>query len=173
MLIIIDRSALVRLIFGVFAALASLLAESSPVQSASDSRLCSSLVTTLVPQLIFRRPISELRRVELRACDPDRSGNLQIAAWTQNAAQPSLIVSTDDFSITELAMSHNIFVIQTARDAYETVSVISFENGIPKLAMQSTVRDAAKIVIDSESVSVTLTDAGGHSKSFKYRVSAE
>lgn len=139
-------------------------------QTGKLSPICPQVLTQLVPQLIFQTPPEALARVEIRICKFYTAGNLQIVAWRGNATRPSLVVDTDDHTISQLAMSSNVFVIQTARTAYETVFVVNFESGEPKLVLRETTRDAALTRLNDENVTVTVTPLRGKPVTHEYHL---
>lgn len=159
------------MVFTLGSALAHLLFATAVAPS---PQLCPSVVTALVPQLIFRRPVTDLRRVEIRSCLPGTAEYLQLVAWEQRSPKPSLIVETDDFTVIQVLMRRNIFVIETARGAYDTVNVIVYEGGKPRLALQQTVRDPAIIVTTpDDQVKVTLTPVHAETRSYSFSVTNE
>jgi hypothetical protein len=139
-------------------------------RTAQPTEPCSALISTLVPQLIFGRTLADLRRVELRSCQPGVSGNLQVLAWEARSQKPSLIVETYDFTVIQLFMRHNVFLIETARDAYNTVTIIVYDKSKPRLALQKTVRDPASLQVTGGEVRVTLTETNGQTETHAYRL---
>jgi len=141
---------------------------------APPPQLCPSVITALVPQLTFRRPVTDLRRVEIRSCRPGTAENLQLVAWEERSPKPSLIVETYDLTVIQVLMRCNIFVIETARGAYDTVNVIVYESGKARLALQQTVRDPAIILTTpDDQVKVTLTPIHAKTRTYAYSITNE
>jgi hypothetical protein len=70
-------------------------------------------------------------------------------------------------------MRHNVFVIETARDAYGTVTVLTYEKGKPQLAVQETVRDPAVIAVIGGEVQVTVSLNDGRSRTYSFTLVAD
>src|SRR5579883_667179 len=63
--------------------------------------LCADVITTLVPQRVFRIPTAQLRRVEIRSCLPGAAENLQFVGWETRKAFPSLVLAVPDEAIVD------------------------------------------------------------------------
>jgi hypothetical protein len=140
----------------------------SPFATAGPVRLCPELMTTLVVKRLPDRPTAGQRRLEIRSCQPGVVGNLQLVAWEAGSRTPSLVVETYDYTVVELVMRGNVFVIETAHDAYDTVLVIVFEKGGARLALKETVRTLAKIETSGEAVKVTVTHLNKKQDTYVY-----
>lgn len=152
---------------------AVLLASSAAGQPLEKGEPCPVLLTTLAPQLMFRHPLNRLRRVELRSCRPGASENLQLVAWEDRSDKPSLVLETADSTVIQLFMRGSVFVIETARDAYDTLMVIVYEKGRPRIALQQTVRDPATIAVSGDEVKITLRENQGPTRSYTYTIGGD
>ena len=107
----------------------------SHAQTIPPRKPCDEIVTTVYPGWLSRVPRQTLRRVEIRNCRVRDFGILQIVAWREGANVPDLVEDTDRFSIVKVAMSGDVFVLETAGASSNVVQVVLYENGIPRLAI--------------------------------------
>lgn len=127
-------------------------------QPAFEEVPCSTVVGTLVTQLVFRTPLSGIPRVELRQCAPGTSENIQIVAWEPNRKIPSLVIDTSDFSVVQTAARGNFYLIETTGGPRNRVFVIVYEAGKPTLKLKRVTRGTAKISMTNDAVTVVVPD---------------
>jgi len=106
-------------------------------QSRTDRGVCDEIVTTLVPQRVFKIPTKRLLRVEIRSCMPGLTENLQFVAWENGATKPSLVLTTSDETIVQLVMSGGVFVIETTGGSHSDVFVILYDGGTSGLSQSN------------------------------------
>jgi hypothetical protein len=126
-----------------------------------EPRICDQLVTTLIPQRVFRVPDNQLPRVEIRSCAAGISEGLQLVAWQRGAFAPSLVVDTYRFTVAQLVMSGNAFVIQTAGGTTDVLQVIVYENGKPRLALERFIKGYPTITTRYEEVRIDIPQEDG------------
>lgn len=124
----------------------------------ASSVICSSIVSILVNQLTFQRPLAETARVELRRCGETVSENLQIVAWEAGASKPTLVVDTTDFAVVQTAARQNIYVIETTGGPRDRVFVVLYEQGKPTLRLQRVTRGTARITLFRNSLELVIPD---------------
>lgn len=127
-------------------------------RASQESALCEEIVTTLVPQFIFKVPTSDLERVEIRKCFPGLADSLQLVAWQRAARKPSLVLETTDFTIVQLVMSGRVFVVETTGGTRDIVWVITYQSGVPKLALKAITKGYAVVTSDYKRVSIEYPD---------------
>lgn len=148
-------------------------------QVRTDRAVCSDIVTTLLPQRVFKTPTNRLLRVEIRSCMPGETENLQFVAWENGAVKPSLVLTTPDETIVQLAMSGGVFVIETTGGAHDTLFVIvyeggnSFRTGKPKLALQAVTTGRVVITASPDKVLIDYPDLRKEQHHLEYATGIE
>jgi hypothetical protein len=152
----------------LYCLLVSLVAPSkAAAQSRTDRDVCPEIVTTLVPQRVFKVPTKLLQRVEIRTCMPGETENLQFVAWKNGATKPSLVLTTSDETVVQLAMSGGVFAIETSGGAHYYLFVIvydggaSFRDGKPRLALQAVTKGPVFIQTSEDRVTGDYRTLGG------------
>ncbi len=144
-----------------------------------DRDVCPEIVTTLVPQRVFKRPTNSLQRLEIRSCLPGETENLQFVVWENNATKPSIVATTSDEAIVQIAMSGGVFVIETTGGSRDFLFVIvyeggtSFRNGKPRIALQAVTKGRAAIRTSQTRVSVDYPDLRGEQRHVEYPIGDE
>lgn len=150
--------------FICFAASLILSQRNTIAQVRTNQDACADIITTLLPQRVFKVPTNQLLRVEIRSCMPGATENLQFVAWENGAVKPSLVVTTPDETIVQLAMSGGVFVVETSGGSHDTVFVIvyegakSFRSGKPKLALQAVTKGRVVITTSTDKVFIDYPD---------------
>lgn len=120
----------------------------------SQSLRCATVITTLVTQLVASKPLTQLPRVEIRSCGPEEV--LQLWAWEANAARPSLVVDTTDFTLVQTAARDNVYVVETTGGPRNRVFVIVYRDRKPTLALQRVTKGTAEVYLGPRYVDVTV-----------------
>ncbi|SRR5579885_884027 len=136
--------------------------------------LCADVITTLVPQRVFRIPTAQLRRVEIRSCLPGAAENLQFVGWETRKAFPSLVLAVPDEAIVQLYMSGDVFVFETTGGAHTTVIAIVYEKGAkPRLAVREVIKDAVEITASEGKVRLSYSSLSGSKRDFTFDTGTE
>jgi hypothetical protein len=136
--------------------------------------VCDEIVTTLVPQRVFKVPTKQLLRVEIRSCMPGETENLQFVAWENGAMKPSLVLTTSDETIVQLVLSGGVFVIETGGGSHSFVFVIVYDGGTsfrdvkPRLAHQAVTKGGLVVKTEVDKVSIDYPTLGGEPRHFEY-----
>jgi hypothetical protein len=148
-------------------------------QSRTDRDVCPEIVTTLVPQRVFKTPTNRLLRLEIRSCMPGETENLQFVGWEGGATKPSLILTTSDETIVQIVMSGGVFVIETTGGSHDTVFAIvyeggkSFRTGKPRVALQAVTKGSLMITTNPNRVLIDYPDLRGEHQHFEYATGIE
>jgi hypothetical protein len=128
-----------------------------PALGQDPSAPCGTIAGVLVTDFVFRTPVLQLPRVEIRQCGPETAGSIQIVAWTSGkSAAPALVVDTGDFGVVQTVARANVFVVETGGATRDRVFIIVYEGGQPKVAMQRTTRGTASVRVDRTSLDVEI-----------------
>ena len=117
---------------------------------------CPTVVGLLVTQFVYRTPISQLQRVEIRQCDAG-SETLQIVAWESRESTASLVIDTTDFTVVQTAARQSVYVIETTGGPRDQIYVIAYKDGKPRLALQRVTKGTATIKVDSVSIELLIS----------------
>ena len=139
----------------------------------SPPKLCDEVVTTVYPQWLSRVPRQELRRVEVRNCRVEDWGFLQIAAWSDHGQRPALVVETKRSTIVKIAMTGDVFVLETAGASSNVVQVVVYEKGQPRLALSDAVKAYAHIDMSWKKVVVGLPQEEGPERVYEFATGEE
>jgi hypothetical protein len=120
--------------------------------------VCPTILTALLPQLVFNVPTDKLRRVELRTCS---DGNIQIVAWQDKAADPTLVLDTERITVVQLVMSNNVFFVQTAGGTTHRIQVILYRDGVPKIGFDRFTKYEPSVRVTTQTVYMELSDGSG------------
>lgn len=137
-------------------------------QSRTDRPLCDEILTTLIPQRVFRTPAARLPRVEIRSCMPGLTENLQLVAWEADARKPSFSVTTSDETIVQLAMAGAVSVVETTGGAHDIIFVIVYEGSAsllsskPRLALQAVTKSEVTITSNHQKFSIDYLNLRGN-----------
>jgi hypothetical protein len=130
--------------------------------------ICGETVALLVPQLVYRKPIAALARVEVKRCSENEV--LKIAAWSDGATEPALVIDTTDFTIVQTYMRGVVFLVETTGGPRNRVYVIRYEQGKPRLAIERVSRGRTTIMDIGDRIVITVPNtATGRAETFTFQ----
>ena len=133
-----------------------LIASLSAQSHEAATKPCPIVVVKLATEFIYQVSQATLPRVEVRHCD-GVSDTLQLAAWQRNGSMPALIVDTGDFGVIQAAARGNVFVIETSGATTDTVYLIDYEHGRPKLILKRVSHETAEMRVTDDAIELTIT----------------
>jgi hypothetical protein len=141
------------------------LAFSSLVEAAdSQIALCPSSIATLTPVPGNLNAEFAAERVEIRRCTVDAaklSGLVQLAAWEEGATKPAFIIDLEDSGFYQIAMIQGVYAFEIIGGKASRIIVISFNDGMPQVALDETSLSHPVIQTDADSLTVvTHREAG-------------
>lgn len=125
-------------------------------QTSDANRVCSEVVGLLATDFQSGAKSSEGPRIEVRQCSAETGAHLQILAWQGRGSRPTLMLDTNSFGVVQAAAKSNIFLVETGGATRNTVFVIEYKGGEPKLVVKRVTRGTAKIAIEGNSFEVTI-----------------
>jgi len=117
---------------------------------------CPNVVSTLATEFIYHVPAVTLPRIEVRHCSGG-GDKLQLLAWRRDAATPALSVDTEDFGVVQVAARDNVFVVETSGATTNTVFVVNYERGEPKLIFRRVTHETATILVSPEAIELGIS----------------
>ena len=134
-----------------------------PLAASAESVLCPEVVALMTPQLIRGRDIGSLPRIEVRRCD----WLLQLVAWRSGESQPSLAVNTGRPELNQAVMQDNIAVLTLGSATYDSIVVIEFRAGTPKIIYQDSTKYDVSIICEPTRVGVRV-DVPGRKRQIRW-----
>jgi hypothetical protein len=107
--------------------------------------LCDEVVTALYPRWIPGASRDRLARVEVRNCRLEGHASLQIAAWSEGAIRPDLLVHTNGIVIQRAVIDGNVFVLETEGASNNIFHVVIYDRGKPRLVFHDATRADVRI----------------------------
>jgi hypothetical protein len=129
---------------------------------ATQQEPCPIVLSTMSWQSALGLAETDPERVEIRRCNPkDLLGSLQIVAWEKGSRNPSLLVGTSDVTITQTFSAAGIVVLQTGHETTDSIRVIAFQSGKPKMLLDDYVKTTVSITGRERGVAIEFRDAAG------------
>jgi hypothetical protein len=135
-------------------------------------RLCPNRIASLMTVPGNLDALILAQRVEIRQCPVDvqkARGSFQLVAWQKAAAEPSLILETEDSGFSQLVMIEGIYVIELMGGRVSRTVAIVFENGKPRVAMNEPSRLEPRIQSDRSKVLVELVGLANEKRRFEFK----
>ena len=83
---------------------------------------------------------------------------MQVVAWRAEATEPDLLLNISRFSLSQILMNGNVFVF-VAPGGYDTVIVLRYEKGQPRVVLSESTHDIIRIFTTSKAVTVEFDSA--------------
>ncbi len=159
-----------RSIFQMLICLWALTCTSATAQPQPSSRAepCADVITTLYPEWHAKLPRETLPRIEIRNCRLGDWGILQIAAYRAGSGAPDLVVDTARTTVVKCVMARKVFILETAGASSNVVQVVTYDNGVPRLALSEAIRAYSRIQMSWKSVTVGLPQEDGSERKFEF-----
>jgi hypothetical protein len=86
---------------------------------------------------------------------------LQIAAWAKDAKEPSLLVDSTRFAMSQAFMMNDVVALEFGGGGANILFVLVFRNGRPEVALQEGFKAYTAFRTDWRNVQVTIPDGAG------------
>lgn len=129
------------------------------------TQVCPSVMMTLIRSADQISEPGLGNKVDIRICD---GGGLQIAAWGKAKAAPLLVEAGGSSIFSVATAADTVFVIATAGATGTFVQVVTFEKGLPRLALDQAVRAYPEIKVGWKEVQIRMNPADPNTRVFKF-----
>jgi hypothetical protein len=119
---------------------------------------CPTIVGELATYFVDGKPNSQLARVQVRQCSPEEGYKIQLVAWPSGRQQSPLVIDTHGFGVTQAVASANIFVIETGGGMTDTVFVIGYEDGKPRLLQRGVTKESAEVKTSPKALDLLIPE---------------
>jgi hypothetical protein len=80
----------------------------------------------------------------------------QLVAWQESATVPTLVIDTEERNLKQFTVSRDAYAFELAGGSASRVFGIVYENGVPRLAIEDSVRTKAVFSSDAEGITVNF-----------------
>lgn len=120
-------------------------------RAAATRSVCPDILLRLTPQVIFKKPISNVARLDVRRCD-DGVELLQIVAWPSAAGAEPLVVETSDTSIAKAFVARGLAFVELNGGPRDFVYVFDLSGTAARMLLKDSTKGETKWTISDSGV---------------------